>query len=52
MQAISRLIDKSGAIGAIANNFSCAGCFPAAASFGAVVGLGFSVNGKGCSYIG
>lgn len=41
MSAMSRVIDKSGVIGAIVGSFSCAMCFPAAASLGAAIGLGF-----------
>lgn len=35
------LIDKSGSLGAIVAAMGCASCFPAIASLGATVGLGF-----------
>lgn len=41
MYAITRIIDKTGVVGAIVGSFSCAMCFPAAASLGAAIGLGF-----------
>ena len=47
MPAISRVIDKAGVIGAIVGSFSCAMCFPAAASLGAVIGLGFLSQWEG-----
>ncbi|HEX7326281.1 MAG TPA: organomercurial transporter MerC [Rhodanobacteraceae bacterium] len=34
-------MDKAGVIAAIVGSFSCAACFPAAASIGAAIGLGF-----------
>ena len=47
MPAISRVIDKAGVIGAIVGSFSCAMCFPAAASLGAVIGLDFLSQWEG-----
>jgi len=47
MPAISRVIGKTGVIGAIVGSFSCAVCFPAAASLGAVIGLGFLSQWEG-----
>ena len=41
MSAITRIIDKAGVIGTIIGSFSCAMCFPSAASLGGTVGLGF-----------
>lgn len=38
---ITRIGDKSGAVGAIVSTMGCAMCFPALASIGAAVGLGF-----------
>jgi len=37
----TRVADKAGVIGAIVGSFGCAACFPAAASIGAAIGLGF-----------
>ena len=47
MPAISRVIDKTGVIGAIVGSFSCAVCFPAVASLGAAIGLGFLSQWEG-----
>ncbi len=47
MSAIIRIIDKTGVLGAIVGSFSCAMCFPAAASLGAAVGLGFLSHWEG-----
>lgn len=47
MPAVSRFIDKTGVVGAIVGSFSCAVCFPAAASLGAAVGLGFLSRWEG-----
>lgn len=41
MQIISRLVDKVGSVGALVSAMGCAACFPALASLGASVGLGF-----------
>lgn len=37
----ARVADKAGVIGTIVGSFGCAACFPAAASIGAAIGLGF-----------
>ncbi len=47
MSAITRIIDKTGVVGAIVGSFSCALCFPAAASLGAAIGLGFLSQWEG-----
>jgi len=44
---LARLGDKAGALGAIVSTMSCAMCFPAAASLGAAVGLGFLSQWEG-----
>ena len=41
MALISRLADKAGTLGSIVSAFGCAACFPAIASIGAALGLGF-----------
>ena len=41
MNAITRIADKTGALGSIVSAMSCASCFPAIASLGAAIGLGF-----------
>jgi len=41
MQIISRLVDKVGSVGALVAAMGCAACFPALASLGASIGLGF-----------
>ena len=38
---LMRSADKAGALGALVSTMSCAMCFPAAASLGAALGLGF-----------
>lgn len=47
MSAITRIIDKTGVVGTIVGSFSCAMCFPAAASLGAAIGLGFLSQWEG-----
>ena len=47
MSAITRILDKTGVVGAIVGSFSCAMCFPAAASLGAAIGLGFLSQWEG-----
>lgn len=44
---IYRILDKTGAAGAVVSGLSCAMCFPALASIGAVVGLGFLSRWEG-----
>lgn len=41
MSIATRVADKAGVIGTIVGSFGCAACFPAAASIGAAIGLGF-----------
>jgi len=41
MSLTMRVADKTGVIGTIVGSFGCAACFPAAASIGAAIGLGF-----------
>ncbi|OIQ88999.1 mercuric resistance protein MerC [mine drainage metagenome] len=41
MTLITRVADKAGAAGAIVSAMGCALCFPALASLGAAIGLGF-----------
>lgn len=44
---LARLGDKSGALGAIVSTMGCALCFPAMASIGAALGLGFLSQWEG-----
>ncbi|RWA53100.1 mercury transport protein MerC [Cupriavidus sp. UYMSc13B] len=41
MGRISRVANKTGALGTIVSAMGCAACFPAIASLGAAIGLGF-----------
>lgn len=41
MTPIARIAEKAGALGIIVSSMACAGCFPALASLGAAIGLGF-----------
>lgn len=41
MGLITRIADKTGALGSVVSAMGCAACFPAIASFGAAIGLGF-----------
>jgi mercuric ion transport protein len=41
LSSTSRIADKAGVVGVIVASFGCAGCFPAIASIGAAIGLGF-----------
>ncbi|WP_033536799.1 organomercurial transporter MerC [Caballeronia zhejiangensis] len=41
MRLITRITDKAGVLGSIASAMGCAACFPALASLGAAIGLGF-----------
>jgi len=41
MGLITRIADKAGALGSIVSAMGCAACFPAIASLGAAIGLGF-----------
>jgi len=47
MSPTTRVADKAGVVGAIVGSFSCAMCFPAAASIGAAIGLGFLSQWEG-----
>lgn len=47
MSTTTRIADKAGVVGAIVGSFSCAMCFPAAASIGAAIGLGFLSHWEG-----
>lgn len=47
MSVITRVVDKAGVIGVIVGSFSCALCFPAAASLGAAIGLGVLSHWEG-----
>lgn len=44
---LTRLGDKTGSVGALVSAMGCAMCFPAIASFGAAVGLGFLSQWEG-----
>lgn len=44
---MSRLGDKTGSVGALVSAMGCAMCFPAIASLGAAVGLGFLSQWEG-----
>ncbi len=41
MGLMTRIADKTGALGSVVSAIGCAACFPALASFGAAIGLGF-----------
>lgn len=41
LSLLARIADKTGVIGSIVSTMGCAMCFPALASIGAVIGLGF-----------
>ncbi len=41
IQIISRFTEKAGSVGALISAMGCAACFPALASLGASIGLGF-----------
>lgn len=47
MGLISRVADKTGALGSIVSAMGCGACFPALASFGAAIGLGFLQDYEG-----
>lgn len=44
---ITRLSDKTGSLGAIVSAMGCGMCFPAIASLGSALGLGFLANYEG-----
>src|SRR5258708_40254474 len=41
MSLVTRIADKAGALGSLVSAISCPACFPAIASLGAAIGLGF-----------
>ena len=45
MSFVTRAADKAGLLGSIASAMGCASCFPAIASLGAAIGLGFLGGG-------
>lgn len=47
MATISRAINRMGVVGTIVGSFSCTMCFPATASLGAMIGLGFLSRWEG-----
>ena len=47
MRILSRVGDKAGAVGALVSAMGCAACFPAIASLGAALGLGFLSEWEG-----
>ncbi len=47
MSLITKVVDKVGSIGSIVSAMGCAACFPALASFGAAIGLGFLTQYEG-----
>ena len=47
MSLTTRVADKAGVIGTIVGSFGCAACFPAVASIGAAIGLGFQGQWEG-----
>jgi mercuric ion transport protein len=47
MRLIARIADKAGLLGSVVSAMGCAACFPALASLGAAVGLGFLVRWEG-----
>lgn len=47
MVPFTRAADKAGALGSVVAAMGCAACFPALASFGAAIGLGFLSNYEG-----
>lgn len=47
MNPIMRIADKAGALGSLVSAMGCAMCFPAIASLGAAIGLGFLSRWEG-----
>lgn len=47
MTQVTRVADKVGTLGAIVSAMGCAACFPAIASLGAAIGLGFLSQWEG-----
>lgn len=46
-RGLSRILDKAGVVGTVIGSFSCALCFPATASIGAAIGMGFLSRWEG-----
>lgn len=46
---LTRIVDKTSVIGAIGSAMACSACFPAIASVGAAMGLGFLTQYEGVS---
>jgi mercuric ion transport protein len=44
---VTRIADKAGALGSVVSAMGCAACFPAIASLGAAIGLGFLTEYEG-----
>ena len=47
LSLVTRTVDKSGSLGAITAAMGCSFCFPAMASLGAAIGLGFLAQWEG-----
>lgn len=47
LDSVIRVIDKTGSLGAVISAMGCAMCFPAIASLGAAIGLGFLSQWEG-----
>ncbi|MEX0706735.1 MAG: organomercurial transporter MerC [Woeseia sp.] len=47
MDIVTRVGDKAGSLGAVVSAMGCAMCFPAIASLGAAIGLGFLAQWEG-----
>jgi len=47
MSLLTRIADKTGVVGSIVSTMGCAACFPALASIGAAIGLGFLTRWEG-----
>lgn len=49
MTPATRVVDNAGVVATIVGSFSCVACFPAIASIGAALGLGFMSRWEGVS---
>lgn len=49
MTTATRIVDKAGVVATVVGSFSCVACFPALASIGAALGLGFLSRWEGVS---
>ncbi len=47
VEMVTRVADKAGSLGALVSAMGCAMCFPAIASLGAAIGLGFLAQWEG-----